>query len=465
MRNILLSGKIKKQKSIFVIFMALFSLENLIVSFGLICLAFLSRRKIEYGIYLIVFFLPFYLVKINVFGIPSTVLELGIYILFLVWLIKNYKAFSAAGVKKQLSDFQKSEKILSFGVLLLLSGAIVSTVFSPDIRASAGILKGWFLDPFLVFIVLVAEIKTFEQKKNILKALFLSGLAAAIASLAYLFIPELGGVSYDGRLHAFYLSPNHLAMYLAPALIIGLWFAISVEKRFLCVISGILIAAAIYFTYSYAAWFAVFISIGLFIFLLAKKTPGFRWKHEFRENEKRGLLILAVFALIFLAAFLGQLGTDKFNNLKNLAYRSSFNSRIMIWRSAFEIGKDNFIIGIGPGNFQRFYLDYQSRFSEPYLEWAVPEPHNVFLAFWLETGLLGLIGFVLILSKFFDASIIKKASIEERGLTLVLLAIMTYTAVHGFFDTTYWKNDLSVIFWLVLGMTVIGKKSLNPPVS
>ena len=68
----------------------------------------------------------------------------------------------------------------------------------------------------------------------------------------------------------------------------------------------------------------------------------------------------------------------------------------------------NPLFGIGPGNFQNKYLEYQKYFP-PYLEWSAPQPHNIFLAFWLESGLLGLAGFVIIAFCIFSA-IIKKRS-------------------------------------------------------
>lgn len=422
------------------------------------------------GIYAIVFFLPLYLARLNIFGIPSTVLELLIYILFIIWLVKNYRDF----------NWQKiiPDKTLVIGITLLLAGVALSTIFSSDLKASAGILKGWFFDPFLFFIILVSETKTLKQRENILKAFYVSGVLAATVSLLYLFFPESNGVSYDGRLHGFYLSPNYLAMYLSPALIIGFWLIIRTfstdflkekiynRKFLLGIASLIVIALAVYFTYSYAAWIAIIASVILLIYLMAP--------------PKKRKILFAVSFLILFVLFFSQDGTDKFENLKKMSYRSSYNSRLMIWNSAWEIGKDNWLVGIGPGNFQKYYLDYQKRFAEPYLEWAVPEPHNIFLAFWLETGIAGLLGFLIILAWFFKKSARLLGLTQsfqglpldyfqgeslERGLckenfllAVVLFSLMIYMLTHGLFDTTYWKNDLVIIFWLNLGLIISIKK-------
>lgn len=427
-------------------------LSSLAIFLGIIFFAFSSWRNIEYSIYAIIFSLPLYLVRLNIFGIPSTILELGIYELFIIWLVKNNYSIK---FREILPD-----KAFRAGVILLLAGAAISTVFSHELRASAGILKGWFFDPFLLFILIVSEIKTLRQKENILKAFFFSGALVAILSLIYLKLPFLDGVAYDGRLHGFYLSPNHLAMFLSPALIAGIWFFyrkfVLMHRRdkinnimffFSIILIGVM-GLAIYFTYSYAAWLAIFVSLISMIYWIIPPI-------------KRKILLGGVF-LSVIVLFLSQNGTSKFENLKNLSYRSSYTSRLMIWRAALEIGKDNFLIGIGPGNFQKYYLDYQARFPEPYLEWAVPEPHNIFLAFWLETGIMGLFGFLIILIWFlkYSISLLKSDLSDKENLLLVavLLSIMVYTITHGLFDTTYWKNDLAIIFWLDLALLPAIKK-------
>ena len=154
---------------------------------------------------------------------------------------------------------------------------------------------------------------------------------------------------------------------------------------------------------------------------------------------------------------------------------------------AIKILKDHWLIGIGPGLFQPYYLDYQKYFP-PYLEWAVPQPHNLFLAWWLQAGLLGLIGFLWLVIKFFKqtASIVRHhlfptlSSTEERGqnelttptvspsrvregeskkgwvfaikqpLTIFSMAVIIYFLVHGLVDATFWKNDLALIFWVIV---------------
>ena len=154
---------------------------------------------------------------------------------------------------------------------------------------------------------------------------------------------------------------------------------------------------------------------------------------------------MSFFLLLVVLAFFWQIPSQKFQGFLDFSY-PSWQSRLIIWQSAGTIIKDHSLIGIGPGMFQRYYLDYQAKFP-PYLEWAVPQPHNLFLAFWLQTGLLGLIGFIWLLFNFFG-------SVTPKSLlSVVLMAAMIYILIHGLVDTTYWKNDLAIIFWLIIALS------------
>lgn len=395
--------------------------------------AVLSRKKAEYGVYLAAVSLPLYLFKFKILGIPSTFLEAVIYGLFLVWL-------SRGGLEKARKSFSeiKENRIFAAGLILFFAGVLVSTILSGDLRTSAGILKGWFITPFLLFLIVKSEIKTENQIKNIFRALSFSGAAVALVSLVYFFS---GRLTFDGRLAAFYLSPNYLAMYLAPILILaaGLVF-VSPNRREKIFFSAaaVLIAAAVYLTYSYGAWVALFSAAAVF-FLFGSEMS--KWK----------FLSLAVVVLILFGF---QIGGEKFQNL--FSERSSFESRLMIWKAALAIGKDNPIFGVGPGMFQKYYLEYQKYFP-PYLEWAVPQPHNLFLALWLQTGIAGFSGFVLILVSFFKEKIPAFLRKKEGGQILKnpnfwpALA-MFVILIHGLIDTPYFKNDLSVLFWIILAL-------------
>jgi len=388
----------------------------------------MSQRIINFGIYLIVFCLPLYLVRFKIGWVPFNVSEILIYILFVLWLFLR---------NAEVRPLQRSDLGFWTPVFLIFFGVTIATLFSSDLQTSAGIFKGWFLAPLLFFIVVINQIKTKEQIRNILVSLTLSGAIVALISLFYWFNNIL---TYDGRLQGFYNSANYLAMYLSPILILSLCLYSFLNKKVLRVVLFIvncLLFIVIYLTYSYGAWLGI--GLALIFITLARK------------HKK---LVLILLFLIVLGLIL-QIPSQKFQGFVDLSY-PSLESRLVIWQSAWEIAKDNSLIGIGPGMFQKHYLDYQVRFA-PYPEWSVPQPHNIFLAFWLQTGLLGLIGFVWLMVIFFKnalrSDLCKGRTSIERILGSVLIAAMLYVLIHGLVDTTYWKNDLAVVFWLITALS------------
>jgi O-antigen ligase len=84
-------------------------------------------------------------------------------------------------------------------------------------------------------------------------------------------------------------------------------------------------------------------------------------------------------------------------------------------------------------------------------------PHDMWLTTWSETGLLGLLAFAAI---FFGLlwrgwrAIARATDIYKPVVWGTTGALVLYL-VHGLFDSPYWKNDLSVEFWLVAALQVV----------
>jgi O-antigen ligase len=372
--------------------------------------------KLENLILFSIVALPLYLVKLDFFGVPANVLDI-LQLATVSWWIWEIKSRS-----KYLWKVFLEGRSLFMPAGLIFLGLIASILVNGNYLDGAGVLKSWFVLPFLFSL---AATDVFRGRiAHLFKALYLSTAVTSFIALAYY---VFGQVTYDGRLEAFFNSPNYLGMYLAPGIIIGTFFFKENKKIFGISLAAIIIA--FYLTQSYAAWIAVAGALCLSAFFLSK------------ERKK---ILCGALAIVLIFVFY-QLGTKKWDNVVSLKERSSFSSRIMIWKAAEHIIKDNFVWGIGPENFQEKYLEYQ-KFYPPYLEWAVPHPHSVYLAFWVETGLVGLIGFLWLVISWFK----KILQAENDGMKVVLFGIMAYFLLHGLVDTTYFKNDLAAVFWLVI---------------
>ena len=316
--------------------------------------------------------------------------------------------------------------------------------------------------------------------------------------------------TYDNRLSGLFLSPNQLAMSLVPSfLALSIYFLYKSEisdtlqnfySRFIQSLPptfhflnmshnifnkliSILFASfflieivILYLTFSYGTWLGIF---GAFIFfsivhriqhshllkcytkpytntVITRPRPG-----DPEETNNLPTLLgssLKPFSVILIIAFasfllfFSQFSNPKLQHILNDDYYSSLHSRLMIWQSALKITTDYPIFGIGPSNFQQVYLAYASRFSEPYIEWAVPQPHNIFLAFSTQLGLFGLSDFILILciiGYLFHNQTARQAK-NSSPFQILAFSYFIYFIIHGLIDTPYFKNDLSLIFWIML---------------
>lgn len=405
-----------------------------------------------------ILFLPTYLIRVEVLGVPTNVLDV-LMVAFLVFSVPLVLVrFPATQMKKYIRN------PLVGGGLLVLLGVFLSAAQGGFSASELGIMKSWFVLPFFFVSVYAALFQIKQKNFDLVLAYFFSATIVSIIAMGYLF---LGEVTYDGRLKAFYESPNHLAMYIAPMLVLG-WFLArfmiydlrSTKKKIKIQnskLQGIYIIVGVttfvlYLTQSYGAWIAVFVSIlvGEYIFL--------RKKQAFKRVFMGG-------AIVFLMVILSQCTHEKWNDLVAFDERSSLSSRAMIWRAALDIGADNWFFGIGPGNFQEKYLEYQ-QYYPPYLEWAVPQPHNLYIAFWLQTGLIGFVGFLIIIFTVAAATrpLCSHPTAVGNEKTAILLDIAVFCAfltilIHGLVDTPYWKNDLSVVFWILVLLSTTWRRA------
>lgn len=386
---------------------------------------------------LVIFCMPLYLVKMTFFGLPLNVFELlALFAIIFIFITKRPKLYT---ITSKLSGF------LIIGMIFIIIGMFFSIIFNTNMLAGFGIFKSWLLLPIFFSLTLFYSIESIKDLEKIFLSVYFSAVLVGLIAIVY---KLLGLTTYDNRLSSIYASPNHLAMYLAPGLFLGLYFLSKnysrdkfSKKTLFYLATLMIILIPFYFTYSYGAWLASVLSLATTLFAL-------------RPNRKSAILLTS-FLIICLAILLAlQIHTPKFSAAINFSDRSSFASRQTIWHVSTALIEEHYFLGIGPGNFQSAYLSLQKNYP-PYLEWAVPEPHNVFLAFWLQAGLLGLVGFLMLLFFVFNIFYQIIRNKKNTALAAPLLGFFLYTILHGLIDTTYWKNDLAFLFWVNLFLVLI----------
>jgi len=408
-----------------------------------------ERKYIQFFLALTFLLLPIAHLKTVVLGIPLYSVEMPVGASFLIYIYGCTK-----NIFSPLKSLKK-QRMLFLSIGLFCVGVVTSFFFNPFSLTGLGMIKTWFLVPIL-FVWLWIETKPEEKdRERMLLLWFLSICGVAFSSLGY-FVQ--GNMTFDGRLSAWYASPNYLAFFLAPGVLLASYFFshfFSREdryKKYMTLGGAFLLLFVLFQTHSYTAWISVFLSWLFFLFLERKNTS------LFQRMQKLFLLVC-----ILLSFFLLESGSEKWQSLVHLQERSSIASRIMIWDVAIQAIKEHPFWGIGIGRFQEVYLAYQSQFPL-YLEWAVPQPHNLFLALWLETGIIGLISFLFLIIFWAKNHFLLRKKTEDKSIkkrSALFLAFLTSFLLIGFFDTPFFKTDLAFFFWMMIGLGLIQERDEN----
>ncbi len=416
-------------------------------------------------VYLSVFLLPAYIFRFKVLGIPTNVFEVAVLAAFLVFVAEKllcHAEFISASqqsiteIPKQVRD--DTHKSLKFGYLsayLFLLSAIVAVYFASNKIDALGILKGWFFVPAILFF-LVINLFNKEKIKFLAIPLFISLQIVSIWAILQKFgvlttlfyqVGDVGFSDYLSRFRAFgpFESPNYLAMFLLSAGFLSLpiitIFRKNLDKAILASFY-LLPLYAIYASHSLGGLLAFCISTIAFLSFLLIKI-----RHERREFSGRKITALAFLIIILAVGFsfaLSRIDTDVY----------SHNLRLDIYRYSLELVRQNPITGVGLGGYADSVKEVSKNdfgFTLYGLSYAL-HPHNLFLALWLNQGIFGLLAFSFLLIQFFW-------SLGRRGggpllLSAIFTAMMAIIA-HGLVDTTYFKNDLSAIFWLTYAFGVL----------
>lgn len=380
---------------------------------------------------------PFYLFRGVLLGVPVTLPELLLGLMFLYFLF-DHETFRLREWKLWPVALFFVAGVVGFVVVPPHASMIDGTEF-PTVVKALGIFKGWIVAP-LVYFVMARSV--FREKPSLiawsLRALLTSGALLSLMALHQVATGDF--LTPDGRASGPFESANYLALYLGPVVVYGLFALLESRSRrerlFLGVPTGLSLAG-LYFTDSYAAFIAVFATLFLgFLIFLRREHRRFFY----------GALVTGV--LVGGALLLSELGSEKFQQFLDFSGRSSSSVRIQVYTIALYLLKSHPFLGIGLGQFEQQYQAVATlALGQDPFEWNMLHPHNLFLATWLSMGLAGLVALIWML--LIALQWLTEKNSRERSLAALMLVALV---VHGLFDTPYFKNDLAFEFWLLMAI-------------
>ncbi|MGH2365335.1 MAG: O-antigen ligase family protein [Chloroflexota bacterium] len=320
---------------------------------------------------------------------------------------------------------------------LLFLAACTASVFAAEFpRYALREYRTDVLEPLIFFIlILLAR----PRPKAMLQALLAGGVIVALVGLEQYATGH--GIQAEGvrRLVAIYDSPDNVALYLGRlvpiAAAIALLAPLSLARRAAYAAVAGLMLLAVLLSFTRGAWVGVFLAL-----LVVAAFAGRRWVAAALAGG-----VVAAVGISFVQA-------KRVRSILQFTPGSTGFTRLALWRSTVSMIRAHPWFGIGLDNFLYQYPRYMlpAAADEPDLS----HPHNVVLDFWSRAGIFALAALVWLEVLFFAKAwrLAHAADTWTRAFAVGLLASMVDALAHGMVDNSYFLIDLSLVFWLSLGL-------------
>jgi len=416
--------------------------------------------------------IAFYPHSIPVFSpIKESIAEVLVIIGLMFWGIKLLEE----------GKFKFIHSALNTPVLLLVLFSCLSLLWSDAVHVSLQQLPLFLLGPFL-YLIVINNIHRESQINHIITTLLvLGGIFGVYGVLQYMEIDFPIWAKNVERFKVFGLfgNVNYFAEYLIIPLpiAVALFFTSKNIKRKILLLIGILaMSATLILTFTRSSYLGFGISL-IFMFSLFMLSQG----KNFIQNNKKVLTVILIVIIImasivaipnplnkddtFLSKIRDRLSFDKITQSKSLL------RRIATWKFTILMIKDHPLLGSGIGTFRYNTLKYQAEFFKKsdnrsiYSYGFAEKSHNEYLQLWAELGIIGLLIFIWLLISYFTYGIKllrRLKNNDKQGLIIGLMGSIIAVLIDSFFGFPLHLVATVVLFWLVLGLTmVIGKGYLG----
>lgn len=362
-------------------------------------------------------------------------------------------AVIAVGAVKVIIDGKLSvlkQSVLNLGRPLLIAIALFGlasliSLFAFGITTDK--ISQWvvlYLQPLFIFVLVRYFIlaQGDEEKSKILyyfriACYVLISAAGALAVVQYFTLQTLpadwlGNSNEPKRAIAFFAHPNAFGLFVTPILA---WLIPHVVEQlrtkkillpFLWALGGV----GILLSLSRGAWLGVIAACAVYVLI----------------NANKKLILGFTGILIVMAGIVAVVPNLRYRVLLPFHGEKSSVARFSLWNTGGAMIKDNPVLGKGVNGFKNNWDAYNKDSGLEHYNF----PHNIFINFWIDTGLLGLLSMLVILGLSAARGIARRKSTAALGLLLFVVALV----VHGLIDIPYFKNDLSLVFWIILALSL-----------
>jgi O-antigen ligase len=423
---------------------------------SLLALALLIWLRLDLGLALVAFCVPFFLQPKHILAWSFSMVEITTLICFAAWVL-GWSVVTGRESAQQCRGWLKTgwrmASSLDWAVFFFVAVSAFSLLIAENFGVAMREFRVVVFESALFYFLLRVSSPSRRQLRRVVDALVLGAtLIALIGLYQYFFTADIITAEGVRRVRGLYGSPNNLSLFLdrvVPVLATVALFARQPRRRIAYALCSLPVLFCLYLTYSRGAWLLGLPAAALFIGLL---------------RGRRALWIsLAVIGMIVLS-LLPLIGTERFTSLLDTQGGTTF-FRLKLWQASLNMIKDHSLFGVGLDN---FLYQYRTRYvlPEAWQELGLSHPHNIVLDYWTRLGILGVLVLVWLEGAFFVKGLRlyhRLPDQDERALILGLMASMVACLAHGLIDNSYFLVDLAFAFFITMGIIASTSAQIEAP--
>jgi O-antigen ligase len=228
----------------------------------------------------------------------------------------------------------------------------------------------------------------------------------------------------------------------------------------------LLFLTALIFSYSRAAWLSLMLAFGVWV-LVALRI-------KFRTVAIAGSVV-AILLFFFMGDIIRNMEKnttessgdlmEHVRSIYNIKTDASNMERVNRWNAAIEMFKERPVFGWGPGTYMFLYAPFQRSYDKTVISTNFGtggNAHSEYLGLMAEAGILGALGYILILVLTLVVGFRGISKIEDKQYRRIniacIMGLITYIA-HGFLNNFLDADKIAAPFWGFIAIIV----ALNIP--
>ncbi len=380
-------------------------------------------------------------------------------LLFIIYLLRYF-----GGFRTDLRILRHPVTLAIYFHLVWMAVTIISSS-DPVVSLKFFISRTWFIVGFYF-----VAIEVFRKQENMKRYIWLYIASFSVIIIYTLVRHSAYGLDNQVMSHSmmqpFYKDHTSYGATLAFLLPLLITFFVMTRKldlnlKFLVLLMILFFIAATVFSYTRAAW--VSLVGGGVVWLIIK----LRIRIELVALAGAGLIVLL---FVFWPMILMKLEqnrtkssgdlTEHVHSIANITNDQSNLERINRWSCAVRMWKERPFTGFGPGTYQFEYGRFQRSFERTDISTNFGvrgTAHSEYLGPLSESGLLGLVSFLLVIATTIYTGIrvhLRARSKQIRILSLGVLIGLTTYYIHGVLNNFLDTDKASALFWGFTAMLV-----------